>query len=56
MDDKKRKSLEEVLAHIEKSYGKGSIINMGSTEKTKIDVILLWTALWGLVDYHVVEL
>ena len=39
MDEKKRKSLEEVLAHIEKSYGKGSIINMGSTEKTKIDVI-----------------
>ena len=39
MDDKKRKSLEEVLAHIEKSYGKGSIINMGSTEKMKVDVI-----------------
>lgn len=39
MEDKKRKSLEEVLAHIEKSYGKGSIINMGSTEKMKIDVI-----------------
>jgi len=39
MDEKKRKSLEEVLAHIEKSYGKGSIINMSSTEKTKIDVI-----------------
>lgn len=39
MDDKKRKSLDEVLAHIEKSYGKGSIINMGSTEKTKVDVI-----------------
>lgn len=39
MDEKKRKSLEEVLAHIEKSYGKGSIINMSSTEKIKIDVI-----------------
>ncbi len=39
MDDKKRKSLDEVLAHIEKSYGKGSIINMGSTEKAKVDVI-----------------
>ncbi len=39
MDDKKKKSLDEVLAHIEKSYGKGSIINMGSTETAKVDVI-----------------
>ncbi len=39
MDDKKRKSLDEVLAHIEKSYGKGAIINMGSNEIAKVDVI-----------------
>ena len=39
MDDKKRKSLEEVLAHIEKSFGKGSIMNMDGTNKVKVDVI-----------------
>ncbi|MBR2349174.1 MAG: recombinase RecA [Clostridia bacterium] len=39
MDEKRKKSLDEVLAHIEKSYGKGSIINMGSTESVKVDVI-----------------
>ncbi len=39
MDEKKKKSLDEVLAHIEKSYGKGAIMNMGSREKVDIDVI-----------------
>lgn len=39
MDDKKRKSLEEVLAHIEKNFGKGSIMNMDGTNKVKVDVI-----------------
>ena len=38
MDDKKRKSLEEVLAHIEKNFGKGSIMNMDGTNKVKVDV------------------
>lgn len=39
MDEKRKKSLDEVLAHIEKSYGKGAIMNMGSHEKVDIDVV-----------------
>ena len=39
MDDNKKKSLEEALARIEKSYGKGAIMNMDGTNKVKVDVI-----------------
>lgn len=39
MDEKKKKALEVTLATIEKNFGKGAIINMGSTEKIKVDVI-----------------
>ena len=39
MDDNKKKSLEEALARIEKSYGKGAIMNMEGTNKVKVDVI-----------------
>jgi recombination protein RecA len=39
MDEKKKKALEVTLATIEKNFGKGSIIHMGSTDKIKVDVI-----------------
>ena len=39
MDDTRKKSLEEALARIEKSYGKGAIMNMDGTNKVKVDVI-----------------
>lgn len=39
MDEIKKKSLEEALQRIEKSYGKGSIMNMDGTNKVKVDVI-----------------
>lgn len=39
MDEKKQQSLSIALAQIEKNFGKGSIMNMGSHEKVKVDVI-----------------
>lgn len=39
MDEKKKKSLDDVIAGIEKQFGKGSIINMASHEKVAVDVI-----------------
>lgn len=39
MDEKKTKALEEVLIRIEKTFGKGAIMNLDSREKIKIDVI-----------------
>lgn len=39
MDEQKRKALADVLQHIEKTFGKGAVIDMGSREKTKVDVI-----------------
>ncbi|MDD3947768.1 MAG: recombinase RecA [Clostridia bacterium] len=39
MDEKRKKALDDVLAKIEKSFGKGAIMNLDSKEKIKIDVI-----------------
>ena len=39
MDEKKKKSLDDVIAGIEKQFGKGAIINMASKEKVVVDVI-----------------
>ncbi len=39
MDDKKQKALQDVLARIEKEFGKGAIMNMESKDKVKVDVI-----------------
>lgn len=39
MDEKRQKALDDVLARIEKSFGKGAIMNLDSDEKIKIDVI-----------------
>lgn len=39
VDDKRKKALDEVLAKIEKNFGKGAIMNLNSNEKVKIDVI-----------------
>lgn len=39
MEDKKKKSLEDILAQIEKAYGKGSVIKMDGNNKVNIDVI-----------------
>jgi len=39
MDDKKKKALEDVLARIEKNFGKGAIMNLDSKERIKVDVI-----------------
>ena len=39
MDDKKQKALQDVLARIEKEFGKGAIMNMESQDKVKVDVI-----------------
>lgn len=39
MDEKKKKSLDDVIAGIEKQFGKGAIINMASHEKVAVDVI-----------------
>lgn len=39
MDEKRKKALEEVLSRIEKTFGKGAIMNLDSDEKIKVDVI-----------------
>lgn len=39
MDEKRKKALDDVLAKIEKSFGKGAIMNLDSKEKIKVDVI-----------------
>lgn len=39
MDDKKQKALQDVLARIEKEFGKGAIMNMESQDKVKVDVV-----------------
>jgi recombination protein RecA len=39
MDEKKKKALDDVLARIEKNFGKGAIMNLDSREKIKVDVI-----------------
>ncbi len=39
MDDLKRKQLEEAILHIEKQFGKGSIMKLGEAVHTNIDVI-----------------
>jgi recombination protein RecA len=39
MDEKRKKTLEEVLSRIEKTFGKGAIMNLDSDEKIKVDVI-----------------
>ncbi|MFA5449614.1 MAG: recombinase RecA [Clostridia bacterium] len=39
MDEKKKKALADVLAKIEKNFGKGAIMNLSGNEKVKIDVI-----------------
>jgi protein RecA len=39
MNEERKKALDAVLAKIEKSFGKGAIMNMNGNEKVKIDVI-----------------
>lgn len=39
MDEKKKKALDDVLARIEKNFGKGAIMNLDSRDKIKVDVI-----------------
>lgn len=39
MEDNKQKALNDVLARIEKNFGKGAIMNMDSTDKVKVEVI-----------------
>lgn len=39
MDDKKKKALDDVIAKIEKAYGKGSIMNLDSDKRVAVDVI-----------------
>ncbi len=39
MDDLKRKQLEEAILHIEKQFGKGSIMKLGDAVHTNIEVI-----------------
>ncbi|MCL2631122.1 MAG: DNA recombination/repair protein RecA, partial [Firmicutes bacterium] len=39
MDDKKRKALDDVIAKIEKSFGKGAIMTLTANSRIATDVI-----------------